>query len=141
MVHCRRAYCPQSEPLNTGGAAQFFQRGIMVYVGTLDRILVLHTATGGPLWEIYEDTWDDSQPIDDPGIVPPEGFYQPQRGFGQIWRDNEDLRFRLGWATDPEGSIAADYQCDRLDEACYLLGPGQVFRLEPDGEAWSVVTP
>jgi hypothetical protein len=44
----------------------------------------------------------------DPSIVPPEGYYQPVRGFGKLWR--EELRSALGWALAPERSYTAQYQ-------------------------------
>jgi hypothetical protein len=54
------------------------------------------------------DQWDSSMPESDPSIVPPNGLYQPVRGFGLIWQGLKDT---LGWATGPEVSFQVVYQC------------------------------
>ncbi len=50
-----------------------------------------------------QDTWDEAQPANG-GLTPPEGKYEPQRGFGRVWRDATGLkvRERLGWAIEKE---------------------------------------
>ena len=55
-------------------------------------------------FEKFDDDWDNTQPIDDPSIVPPDGFYQPVAGFGKVWREQPGVRDRLGWAIAPESS-------------------------------------
>ncbi len=39
-------------------------------------------------FERFEDTWTPDEPESDPAVVPPEGLYQPIRGFGKVWREN-----------------------------------------------------
>jgi hypothetical protein len=60
--------------------------------------------------------------------VPPTGFYQPVRGFGQIWRERAGVRASLGWALSEElGFTATIQQFDRaevwynLDEATFVI--------------------
>jgi hypothetical protein len=61
-------------------------------------------------WERFDDTWTEDLPAQDPSIVPPEGLYQPIRGFGKLWRQNPTVRARLGWATAPEQGYEGAWQ-------------------------------
>ena len=70
-------------------------------------ILVLHE--DGQL-EKYDDFWAPGEPESDPALVPPAGLYQPVRGFGKLWRDNESVRERLGWALAPEQGFESAWQ-------------------------------
>lgn len=44
------------------------------------------------------------------GLTPPPGRYEPQRGFGKVWRDFPEVREALGWATLPEAAHTATVQ-------------------------------
>jgi hypothetical protein len=61
-------------------------------------------------WFFMGDTWRDGDPSDDPAIIPPNGFYQPVRGFGKVWRERPGLREALGWATAEEEGFTAIIQ-------------------------------
>lgn len=93
-------------------AEQIFERGRMYYLQPVGQIWVLidddESARSG-VWAFYEDTWEEGMPESDPDIEPPEGFAQPIRGFGQLWRDNEFVRSSLGWALDDEYGFWTDY--------------------------------
>jgi LysM repeat protein len=52
-------------------------------------------------WETYPDTWDTTQAASDPAISPPAGRYQPTEAIGKVWRENEGVRAKLGWALEP----------------------------------------
>jgi hypothetical protein len=43
-------------------------------------------------------------------LTPPPGRYEPQRGFGKVWRDFPEVREALGWATLPEAAHIATVQ-------------------------------
>ena len=58
---------------------------------------------------VETDDWDESQPLDS-GLKPPPDRYEPQRGFGKVWRENPDVRARLGWAIAREQPGIANYQ-------------------------------
>lgn len=62
-------------------------------------------------WLIRDDTWDEATELAfDPAITPPnEDLFQPERGFGKLWRENQDLRDSLGWALDPEYGHVTTY--------------------------------
>lgn len=91
--------CPGGEPIVTAAAEQPFEGGVMLWLEATDSIYVL---TSDQRWRRFDDTWSEAQPPDDPAIVPPEGYYQPVRGFGKIWREQPDVRQDLGWALGPE---------------------------------------
>jgi hypothetical protein len=39
---------------------------------------------------------------------PPNGLYQPIRGFGALWCGREDIRDQVGWGTMPEFAVIDD---------------------------------
>ncbi len=61
-------------------------------------------------WLTFPDTWDASQPSSDPGIVPPAERFQPVESIGKVWRDNADVRNRLGWAYEVQSSFSGRIQ-------------------------------
>jgi LysM repeat protein len=77
-----------------------FEHGYMFWIEDTNQILVLvndATAQGGTM-STYQDTWREGMPETDPNIVPPEGFTQPTRSFGQAWRTYPGVRDALGWS-------------------------------------------
>ncbi len=93
-------------------AEQLFQRGRMFWVQPTGQIWVLAlTGEGRGAWTIYPDTYEDgTDPEVDAALVPPDGLLQPQRGFGKLWRTNQDVRDALGWATTPEFGYVSRYE-------------------------------
>lgn len=91
-------------PTYTTTRASFFpfERGYMFWLEDVDQIYVL---VNDPIVElsgyaqIYPDIWYEGMPETDPSIVPPSGFAQPGRGFGEIWRTYPAVRDALGWGT------------------------------------------
>jgi hypothetical protein len=106
--------CPY-EGSSTWAAEQPFERGRMIWleqVGSDDYVLqrqVLVFYADGKYAQ-YEDTWTSADPESDPALVPPDGLYQPTRGFGKVWREKPGVRDRLGWATVPEVGYEAAWQ-------------------------------
>lgn len=140
--------CPQDEVVRTGAAYQTFEGGEMIWLGQYDWIYVLFDSGGVPAYATFANLWEEGMPESDPDIVPPEGRYQPVRGFGLVWRGELDaaeyyrVGERLGWATAPERGYTALYQCDSAVTytTCYVSGPGGVvYELRPEGSEWNVV--
>ncbi len=137
--------CPQEAALLSASAEQQFEHGVMIWVAAEDRIYVLFDDTiftDG--WDVYEDTWQDGDPVDDPTIVPPPGFYQPLRGFGLVWRDQPQVRDRLGWAVLPErgGGTAVQRTSYYKYNHIYLKAlDNNVWHLFPERSDWEKLIP
>jgi hypothetical protein len=82
-----------------------------------------------PTWRRYDDTWTAHEPESDPTLEVPAGLFQPQRGFGKVWRANTDVRQNLGWATAPEGAYSGAYQVNWA----FGARPGDIFLRAADG--------
>jgi hypothetical protein len=59
--------------------------------------------------QIVPDSWQDGQPQDDPGLIPPNGLLQPIRGFGLAWRNGGMLN-TIGWASRSEAFVNSYWQ-------------------------------
>jgi hypothetical protein len=137
--------CPQEAALLSASAEQQFEHGVMIWVGEEDRIYVLFDDTiytDG--WNAFEDTWQDGDPVDDPAIMPPPGFYQPQRGFGLVWREQPQVWDRLGWALAPEvgGNTAVQRTSYYKYNHTYLKAlDNNVWHLFPERSDWEKFIP
>ncbi len=120
-------------------AEQAFQNGRMFYLQTTDEIWVLLNDGNGTsgTWIIAPDTFEDGQAEFDPNITVPAGLYQPERGFGKLWRENEVIRNTLGFASDTEYGHVTDYTyifggtVNANNE--YVPGPGVHTLMSRDG--------
>ncbi len=139
--------CPQSSAVVTAAAAERFEGGMMIWLGSLARIYVLFndTTVYTTAYSVFSDPWQPGMPESDPSIVPPPGLYQPVRGFGMIWRgvvsSSTPIRERLGWAREPEVGYEAAFQCDSAPKynTCFVRGPsGEIIVLKPEGSGWYV---
>lgn len=134
-------------------AEQRFERGWMFWLQPVGQIWVLTVNEQNQgIWSVYEDTFVDGQPEIDPEIVPPEGLFQPERGFGKLWRENPEVRESLGWAMEAElghttryeyhagGTVTADNEYEpgpgyHLVESLY----GDTFRFNEGSFTWQIV--
>lgn len=92
-------------------AEQLFERGRMFWLQPIDQIWVLVvTGEGRGTWTVYDNTHVEGDPESDPSIVAPEGFLQPVRGFGKLWREVQQVRDQLGWAVTPEFGYVSRYE-------------------------------
>jgi hypothetical protein len=124
--------CPLKPAAFPQAADQIFERGRMIWLLEVPAesdgwgktqgpiIYVLYNyyvngkSTGGQVQK-FDDTWTPAEPESDPDVVPPEGLYQPIRGFGKVWHDHPEVRERLGWALAPERGFDGAYQVDWRD--------------------------
>ncbi len=130
--------CPSYDPTFTAAAEQSFEQGTMLWLkefrtaDTLSENAIFALFKDGT-WQWYADTWETGDPEDDPTLVAPEGLYQPVRGFGKVWRENETLRARLGWATAPEQGFEGVWQPQMRESisgvAFIRLASGQIVEL------------
>jgi len=152
---CEHAYffepaptrCPLRAAALSPAAEQRFERGRMIWLDAEDAIYVFFDQDSGSNGRAqqFEDTWMPGELESDPEIVPPEGLYQPVRGFGKVWRDNPQIRDRLGWAIAPEqgfeGALQHEHHEGSSSGAPTFLrtADGQVIWWWPP--SWGFVTP
>ncbi len=109
-------------------AEQPFERGRMFWLEPTGQIWVMiETEPGVGLWQVYEDLFREGDMEFDPTITAPEGLLQPVRGFGLIWRNNDEVRAGLGWGTDIEVGFVTNYEYQpggEVIEGVFQSGPG-----------------
>ncbi len=127
---------PEIFPTNTVAqvqiAEQVFEHGRMFWIRHTRQIWVMvnvpqDNSAGGD-WFCYNDTFEEGEAEIDPSLVPPEGLYQPRRGFGKLWRSREELKSALGWAITPEFELTSNYTYiagGYVQAAQYFPGPGE----------------
>lgn len=120
-------------------AEQPFEHGRMFYLQPRDEIWVMiysdATGTYGQ-WRFYPNTWAEGMNELDTSIAPPEGRYQPERGFGKLWRENAQVRDSLGWALDTEYGHVTNYEFHAggmIINNEYIPGPGYHILTSRDG--------
>ncbi len=125
-------------------AEETFEHGRMIWFRHNRQIWVLvedeDPATPGGDWYCYNDTFQEGEPEIDPELVPPEGMFQPRRGFGKLWRTHPDLRERLGWALTPEFELTSQYTYiagGYVENGQYIPGPGEHRITTLDGQTLS----
>ena len=91
-------------------------------------------------WAAHEDAWAEGQPDRDPALVPPEGQYQPVRGFGKLWREVLGAEEAwIGWATAEEQGLTAVIQ--PFAQGMALKGADDVVYVLYQGGTWRSVVP
>jgi hypothetical protein len=135
-------------------AEQVFERGRMFWLEPVNQIWVItQDEEGRNAWYVFQDTYDDNEPESDPSLQPPAGLMQPIRGFGKLWRENQDIQDLLGWATDSELGYFTRYEFHAGGEVSsdneYIPGPGyhlietldqQVIRFNEVDRTWQIVS-
>jgi hypothetical protein len=123
---------------------QLFEHGLMIRFGNNPKkvyVLAVQPIAGysnGP-WRSVDDSWTEGEPESDPSLMPPDGRYQPVKGFGKIWSGLDPTpgdtypRASLGWALAPEQTFVTSFQRGRTTGNLYFRdGQGQVIMLTVD---------
>jgi hypothetical protein len=109
-------------------AEQVFEHGRMMWIQPRGQIWVMIEKTpGSGTWSVFEDTFQDGEAEFDPSQVAPEGKFQPTRGFGKLWRENEEIHSALGWGLTPEFGYVSGYEYHpggKVENNQYVPGPG-----------------
>lgn len=136
-------------------AQQSFQNGEMMWLEPIDQIWVLTTdGDGVKTWIVQDDTFEDGMPENDPTLIAPElGLIQPIRGFGMLWRNDQNIQDMLGWATGEEVGYMTNYEYHWggtvNDAGEYVTGPGyhtvetlnlNVYRFDEATRTWDIVS-
>lgn len=90
--------CPTTTEQGFSGSQQAFYSGFVVANDTTGMIYVFYK---NGTWEQYQNTWTPSDPVYNPGLYPPPGWCQPEYGIGKVWRNQDNVSQRLGWAKAP----------------------------------------
>jgi hypothetical protein len=110
---CPQPYPPFDREQAVQTAYQPFEHGAMLWISrttyTQERLIYVFFDDG--TLQQFDDTWAEGQPVSH-GQTPPQGRYEPVRGFGKVWFEGTGARVRerLGWATEPEKGGAGAYQ-------------------------------
>lgn len=136
------ATCPREAAVETAAAEQPFSGGVMIWLEAHKAIYVLYP---GGAWQRFADTWTEAEPESDPALAPPDGHFQPVRGFGKVWREQLEVQEALGWATSPELGFTSQLQrpVSAAGEQVTFVRTfnGQVYYLyeiEADSGAWGI---
>lgn len=135
--------CPAAPPASSAAAEQPFEGGVLIWLELTGSIIVLHD---DGRWQRFDDTWTEEQPESDPSLVPPDGRFQPIRGFGKVWRERPEVRDALGWALGVELGFESTLQdqataAGRPEQTFLRTYNGQVFALikrDPDEGEWVI---
>jgi len=133
-------------------AEQPFENGRMLWLQPVQQIWVISTNDEGEnVWSVYDDTFEEGQVERDPSIVAPDDLYQPERGFGKLWRENPEVQAIVGWATEPEFGYATRYEYHAGGNVNpsneYTPGPGyhlmetlnrEIIRFNESDRSWSI---
>jgi hypothetical protein len=136
--------CPAAPPLLSAAAEQSFEHGSMVWVAEWGVIYVLYGDGASPAWKPYADTWQEGDPIDDPALEAPPGLRQPIRGFGLLWRSEQGVRDRLGWATASEAAFQTAIQATsrfKYNDLYLRALDGDIYLLLTEGSGWRKIAP
>jgi len=106
---------PDVRPTATIGqiqvAEEVFEHGRMFWIQPRKQIWVMYdNGQGTGEWKVYDDTYVDTEPSSDPSIIPPDGKFQPTRGFGKLWRGNPEIKDKLGFGVTPEFGYVSNYE-------------------------------
>lgn len=133
--------CPVGAASSGLGSILNFERGIMVWSQQQDSIYVFYNDPGFPRWQVFGDAYSDGMPDSDPSFDQnrPPNVWQPRRGFGLIWRQDQTLRDRIGWALrDSEAAYNQTIQAS-IDGVIYIgLPSSQVIGMSPSGNNWTL---
>ncbi len=138
------AECPSGPPLVSFAADQPFERGHMIWIQDRDEILVLFADEHVRRWRVFVDLFEEGMPEYDPTLTPPPGRFQPIRGFGLVWRNDPEVRDRLGWALRPEQGFTTRVQGTARERynVWFIQAPdGGIWELDPEGSGWSYHPP
>ena len=97
-------YARSEQPNSVAAAYQYFEHGVMVWRSDTRQVYAIYD---DGTWDLFDDTFVEGEAESDPALRAPSGLMQPVRGFGKVWRSDDVVRERLGWAIAKEAAINA----------------------------------
>lgn len=126
--------CPTSAPSPVmDGSMQVFQNGLMLSRGDKQIYVLLADGT----WSVHPDTWERSQPAG--GFFKPtaRNLYEPQFGFGKVWRELGGDQAKIGWATSKDES-AIKIQIQPFERGfAIIIDNGKDFKILFTDKKWT----
>lgn len=141
FIEPRPASCPLNPPLADQGVYQEFQNGFMVWVRPQNAIYVMYNDQQNPRWQVFRDGFEEGMPEFDGAYInsPHPNTWQPRRGFGLLWRNNQAIRDRIGWATQEWEQPFSVQTQTASDGSIFISTPNQsVFGLLSGGRDWTL---
>lgn len=136
--------CPAQPAEPTLQVEQRFEGGSMIWVGNYQQIFVFFNDASQPQWLQLNDNFKDGDQERDDSLVAPDGYSQPVRGFGLVWRTNPNIRERLGWAIQPEGAYDGVIQVSGSVASptnIYMRNrDGGILHLVSGGRSWEIIS-
>lgn len=129
--------CPLAQSLAGNATFQRFEFGYMLWTEPTDMIYVMHSTVGDPAWLAAPDPYVAGAPERDPdwNEPRPELATQPRLGFGELWRSDEALRRRIGWAAQEWEIVYQGQMQTAVDGTIYIQEPsGGIFALPPESD-------
>ncbi len=122
--------CPTAPEQGINAIEQAFYQGYVVNNQDTKQMYIMFSSLGQ--WTTYPDTWAPGDPVNNPTLVPPAGWYQPEYGIGKMWRNEDNYSQRLGWARYPQRPVTATWQPYEHGEMIWTATQG-VFVLYDSG--------
>ncbi len=133
--------CPTDEATAVEAVFQPFQYGYMLWTEPDDMIYVLHHTAAQPRWISAKDAYTSGMPERDNSWSEPQPpqTTQPRLGFGVLWRENNAVRSRIGWAVQEWETVYEARVQSAADGTIYIEEPGGgVFELMPGADDWKL---
>ena len=142
LTYQERLGCALGASHEISAAEQFFEQGVMLwhvspYPRTAATIYVGFTGSIPVRAARYPDLWAEGEP-ETAGLTPPEGRYEPKRGFGKVWRDQPGVRDQLGWAIQPERMDSATIVDFARGRMVWLHGSDQIYVFSQNADIMTV---
>lgn len=134
--------CPIGEPplpITYSGALQTFERGVMLWVGTMPSSIYVLFNDG--TMARYDDTFVQGVDPDDIGQTAPPGLIAPIRGFGKIWAQNPTVQSGLGWATQGEQGTDIHVHEFTHGRMIQVVAQNRIYILATPSNTWQSAAP
>lgn len=108
---------------------QPFEHGAMLWSNQLGWYTspVIYVLYADSTYQRLEDRFDPTTDAERGTDKPPSGLIEPTMGFGKVWRDEPNVRTRLGWATASETPGTGRFELFLLGEMAWITQTNQTY--------------
>jgi hypothetical protein len=108
-----------------------FQRGVMIQRFDMQRADI-YVLDGKGTWAVFTDTWSQEEDGLLGGTGPSSGLYIPDRSFGKLWQDNQDIADSIGYAVAATSTRPIEGRIQEFANGHMLYSQGMVYVLYAD---------